>query len=353
MNTSEWLRHILDAYSKQLPFACYMEPEAAVVVSYFQKDKHLHQTSHLTEEGFRIAPFQFNGKNYYIPRAASTVVETDALQVVALVERVDFRSTSEEQKQHESLVSRAISEITTGIPDKIVVSRKKKISLKTFSITELVKQLFGSYPTAFKYIWYHPETGLWCGATPEILIETDGVSFATMSLAGTRVYNENNAPLWNQKELDEQQIVTDSIRDTLQNLSSDVKISSTHNHRAGNLVHLRTHIKGLFIKGNETLSSVVSALHPTPAVCGRPKALSASFIKEYEGYDREFYTGFVGPTHGENIALYVNLRCMKIVGNQASLYVGGGITEASNASAEWQETENKLQTMLRVLHPML
>ncbi len=44
---------------------------------------------------------------------------------------------------------------------------------------------------------------------------------------------------------------------------------------------------------------------------------------------------------------------MKIEGNMANLYVGGGITAISNPQAEWEETQNKLQTMLHVLKPFL
>ena len=76
---------------------------------------------------------------------------------------------------------------------------------------------------------------------------------------------------------------------------------------------------------------------------------------ENEGYDREYYTGFLGPImeNGASASLLVNLRCMKIVGNTARLFVGGGITLDSQPNEEWLETQNKMQTMLQVLKPML
>jgi isochorismate synthase len=50
---------------------------------------------------------------------------------------------------------------------------------------------------------------------------------------------------------------------------------------------------------------------------------------ENEGYDREYYTGFLGELNKEAFNketlksdLYVNLRCMKIKDNQAHLYMG-------------------------------
>ena len=51
--------------------------------------------------------------------------------------------------------------------------------------------------------------------------------------------------------------------------------------------------------------------------------------------------------------LFVNLRCMKIDANSATLFVGGGITIDSEPESEWEETQHKLQTMLQVIYPML
>jgi isochorismate synthase len=64
----------------------------------------------------------------------------------------------------------------------------------------------------------------------------------------------------------------------------------------------------------------------------------------------ENITVVLGPVniHDES-HLFVNLRTMKIQGNQATLFAGGGITEDSNPVKEWYETEMKSQTLLRVI----
>ncbi len=119
------------------------------------------------------------------------------------------------------------------------------------------------------------------------------------------------------------------------------------------------------------MKEIISALHPTPAVCGLPKEKAKKFILSEENYDREFYTGFLGELNlqknvqrsrtrrnVENLAyravkketgLYVNLRCMKIEDGKAVLFVGGGITKDSVPEDEWEETVNKAQTMKKVL----
>ena len=126
-------------------------------------------------------------------------------------------------------------------------------------------------------------------------------------------------------------------------------------HKAGSLYHIKTKIKGAFDKKETSLAQITTVLHPTPAVCGTPRDAAFAIIQELEGYNREFYTGFLGPLDLQNntAQLYVNLRCMKISPAMAMLYVGGGITLDSMPQDEWQETKNKMATMLSVLGSML
>ena len=112
-------------------------------------------------------------------------------------------------------------------------------------------------------------------------------------------------------------------------------------------------------------------MHPTPAVCGTPRQMAFEYILSNEAYDREFYAGFFGelnistePTFRnskkniENRAyqtvrksthLAVNLRCMQLKNTLAILYSGGGITKDSDPLTECLETENKIQTIKKVL----
>src|SRR5690606_19295161 len=47
-------------------------------------------------------------------------------------------------------------------------------------------------------------------------------------------------------------------------------------------------------KNDFSLDKIIEKLHPTPAVCGLPKDLSKEYILANEGYDRKFYSGFLG-----------------------------------------------------------
>ena len=52
---------------------------------------------------------------------------------------------------------------------------------------------------------------------------------------------------------------------------------------------------------------------------------------------------------GDSCNLFVNLRCARISLNEIQLFVGGGITEKSNAEQEYEETEIKSQTLLSII----
>ena len=98
------------------------------------------------------------------------------------------------------------------------------------------------------------------------------------------------------------------------------------------------------------LGNLVELLHPTPAICGLPRKEALQFIKENEGYDRSYYSGFIGmiDADGRN-DIYVNLRCMNIGENDLTLFAGGGLLDSSDVDQEWEETNDKLQTMLAIL----
>ena len=70
----------------------------------------------------------------------------------------------------------------------------------------MIERVLNLYPKAFRYVWYHPITGLWCGASPEVLLKTNGDFFKTMALAGTQKHIDNKIIKWNLKEKKEQQM---------------------------------------------------------------------------------------------------------------------------------------------------
>ena len=158
---------------------------------------------------------------------------------------------------------------------------------------------------------------------------------------------------WGRKETLEQEMVSTYIRSFFHATGVDaVRETGPQTVAAGSVVHLQTQFR-IDLPEERRLAlanRVLGELHPTSAVCGMPKHKALAFILAHEGYDRSFYSGFLGPMHVAGASnLYVNIRCMQLGADKAHLYVGAGITEDSQPDAEWQETELKAETMLSVL----
>ena len=341
-------------YQNQLPFVVYATPESDTLNAIFTKEGSDHNSSAMSSNGFVMAPF-YHGESLFISLEESDTYSAVIPINIEASERVDLDQNSTEETKYKKLVLDAINRIATTEMEKIVTSRKLLQLLKFFSLSKVLDRLMQLYPTAFRYIWYHPKSGLWVGATPEVLLSIKEGQFVTMALAGTQEYQEGRTPEWTEKEIAEQQWVVDDISQRLQPIANVINISKIRDHRAGNLVHLRTDFSGTLKKGSNQIGDLCRLLHPTPAICGTPREAALSFILENENYDRSYYTGFLGPIgiSSNQSHCYVNLRCMKLEAEHATIYVGGGVTEGSIPKTEWEETESKLQTMLNVLAPLL
>lgn len=340
--------HIEKSFKEGLPFVSYRKPNSKKISAFFQKDTSLNIIDEYSNSGFVFAPFNNTDDAVFIPKESSIYIEEE--QPI-----FDFKLHSKNtsinylsKENHIDLVKKGIDAINNNDFQKIVLSRKELVELANFDCLVVFKNLLSIYANAMVYVWFHPKVGLWLGATPETLVKIDGNSFETMSLAGTQPYQENENAIWNQKEIDEQQFVTDYIVEKLTPISESIHTGKTETIKAGSILHLKTKITGTFKVKN---SKLIAALHPTPAVCGLPKEESKNFILKNELYKRSYYTGFIGELNNneKQTQLFVNLRCMQIISNNAIIYIGGGITKDSIPEKEWEETVAKALVMKKVL----
>lgn len=291
--------------------------------------------------------------------------ETQALNSVSSNKFTNKQTTKQE---FIDLVEKGIAEIESGVFQKVVLSRTKSVVLPTdFDIVTTFDKLCEAYPSAFISAVSLPYLGVvWVGASPEILVSQDSEGiFRTMALAGTQSAYDSDGnliktseALWRQKEIEEQSFVTRYIINCLKKIRvREFEEEGPKTVIAGNLIHLRTDIiiDTVAINFPQLATVMLDLLHPTSAVCGMPKTPATDFILNYEGYDRDFFSGFLGPVNIQSSErqaeshIFVNLRTMKIEENIATLYAGCGITADSNPEKEWNETEMKTQTLGRVI----
>lgn len=237
---------------------------------------------------------------------------------------------------------------------KVVLSRHRTILSQRFPI-DVAKDYFSLTDTTFRYLCYTPETGIWLGSTPELLLESDSRSreVRTMALAGTR-RSDDDTP-WDDKNIYEQSLVTDFIAETLKAEGLDVTVDELSERRFVNIKHLCTEITA---RGDMDIVSLMQRLSPTPAVAGYPRDEALEEISRYETHRRNCYGGYVGVRIRGDYHAYVNLRCCFMapavleeewVGWLCNLYAGGGLVAGSVEEDEWNETIAKTEALSKIL----
>lgn len=328
-------------------------------------------------EGFMISPFMaeertFLTADYYFRFAdqkleePGSAAETNAHAWLKQLKPIDTtpafyekNSTAKDTSvkgDYVRLVNEAVQLIKAGAAEKIVPSRTKTISA-SINLLEAFDTLCQRYPTAMVSLVSTPKHGTWLGATPELLVSLeDQRIFKTVALAGTKAWTpgtDSKHVAWTQKEIEEQALVERYIISCFKKIRlRDYEEHGPKTIIAGNLMHLKSDFKVDMKETNfaQLGTVMLKLLHPTSAVCGMPKDLSLDFLLKHEGYDRELYSGYLGPVNiQQNTELFVNLRCLQWKKSFAQLYAGAGVTIDSVAEKEWEETEMKMNTLLSVI----
>jgi len=308
------------------------------------------------QEAFIFSPFTNSGK---FPSLAFYPLEGNSENDPLIINTLFPDLTSDDIPDNKSAYCENIRLMTgmmkEGLLNKCVLSRRIDADGPDESLApELFIELCNRYPNAFVSLVHIPGAFTWLGATPERFLKVEDQKAHTTALAATRPF-EGLLPdlsVWNEKEKEEQQLVTDYILKVLKKEGiTSFECMGPYAMQAGNLVHLKTDIK-FSITNKNAIFSLIKALHPTPAVCGIPKEEALKLINSIEPHDREYYAGYLGPVNKESMELYVNLRCMRWIGGKPSLFVGGGITAASVPEQEWEETNFKAHTLLDVIEKL-
>ncbi|MCM1452384.1 MAG: chorismate-binding protein, partial [Clostridium sp.] len=252
-------------------------------------------------------------------------------------------AASTDKEQYVRSLLRVIAALKERGVAKTVISIVRNRHLAEGGISELFANLANNSRGCFAYVCYTPESGLWMGAPPEVLIKTnEGGGFETMALAGTLPID---AAEWDDKNALEHQIVVDYIVDALSALGLRVEKGARAAMPYGSIKHLYTPMRGEL--GMRKASELYDALNPTPALCGYPKEDALADIALAEKHERGCYGGCVGlMSSGGAVEARVNIRCCRIDGRQAVCFGGGGITPDSIPETEWREANAKIDNLL-------
>ena len=354
-------KNLIISFTSTSPDASLEELPSGYIFSPFDKQK----SSHFLKADLS---FSFTEGTLSEPRNPSEASSQNWLnEVVANLDSKKVKPFYPQQKSvtdsinkadFKQLIQTCVQQIEAGTFEKIVPSRSKSIELpESFDALIVFQKLCNAYPNAMVSFISIPSVGTWLGATPELLVcVEEQQTFKTVALAGTKIFEEGTNlknVAWTQKEIEEQALVSRYIINNFKKIRiREFEENGPKTVVAGNLMHLKTEFSVDMKATNfpQLGSVMLNLLHPTSAVCGMPLETSLEFLQQHEGYDREFYSGYLGPVNmNDNINIFVNLRCMQLFEGQAIMYAGAGVTVDSVSEHEWEETEMKFNTLLNVI----
>jgi menaquinone-specific isochorismate synthase len=285
---------------------------------------------------------------------------TEAAQLVGAAEGRDLEQTSgpfelseRSSEEWRALIEQVQKAIHAGSVQKVVLARRVLVRFqRELSAARVLARLRATGPNAPRFA-FRVGGATFLGSPPERLLAKTGLRIETEAVAGTLPATDEDAV---ERLLNDAKLISEHapvVQDLLERLRPIADVQTLPErpvaHRARHVLHLKTPISAT-LRAPERALSVLSRIHPTPAVGGYPTATALRFIAEHEPDERGWYGGPIGWIDAlDNADFAVALRSGVVSGNQAHLFVGAGIVAGSDSDDELQETNWKLKVLLSAL----
>lgn len=262
---------------------------------------------------------------------------------------------------YERAVSTALRAIDAGEVEKVVLARTLEVEADSpIDPRLLARRLSAAELGSYVFLVALPGgASMLVGASPELLVRRRGMRVSSDPLAGTAQRSRDRARdaeiarqlLDAVKEQREHRLTAEAVADGLAPFCAKLVVDPEPSLTStSTLWHLQTSVRGTLKPDAPDALTIAAALHPTPAICGTPRAAAAGLIARLERFDRRFYAGLVGWVDGRGDGEWaLTLRCAEISGSTARLHAGAGIVAGSDPAAEDLETEAKFGVLLRAL----
>ena len=276
----------------------------------------------------------------------------------------------------------AIDSICRGDLEKVVAATHVDVPLETSPALDELMGCWSEGANESTRFVFRRQGSAFLGATPERLVRRSGPRVETSALAGTAPKDESASPrrsgagrriasrlLASAKNRSEHDFVVRHLVERLEPICASLQVSDELSIlELRDLLHLQTPIEGT-LKQERHILDLVSALHPTPAVCGFPAEPARRWIHDHEEVRRGWYSGPVGWLDADgNGDFQVALRSMLLSARRseavepasasggygsARLYAGVGLVRDSQVREEMDEVDAKLLTAGRALGPWI
>ena len=272
--------------------------------------------------------------------------------------KVKFLGNSLNKIEFEKMVKNTIEEIKKGNSFQAEVGFRSNFEIKGSKIN-IYEKLRKINPSPFMFYNKFEEQVI-LGASPELLFRLKEGFMQSSPLAGTILRGKNDKEdtklarelLNDPKEIAEHNMLVDMHRNDIGRVAKfgTVRIAKLMEVKKFALVqHISSDITGI-IKDEEDMFSALASNFPMGTLSGAPKIESMKIIAKNEKVARGPYGGGFGIFGLNGDCNFCGiLRSLYIKGEKAYSQTSAGIVFDSKPDKEYQEVENKLMGMKRVL----
>jgi para-aminobenzoate synthetase component 1 len=297
----------------------------------------------ITGDGFWAISVSFEGQ--WTCANFAEVVESEFPSVQSEFVSSQFHS-SMDRETYISYVRAIQEDISNGWVYQVNACRVLSASISNdFSLSGLFASILQNNPAPYATYMRIPGTEI-ASASPELFLRREGKVLTSSPIKGTR---PTGGPEFGSKDNAENVMIVDLIRNDLGQICKDGSIDVPRLlavERHPGIDHLVSDVTGE-LKENLSWHEVIQPLLPPGSVSGAPKSSAVKIIAEYEK-NRGIYCGALGWIEGDACELAVAIRTFWKEDDVLKFGTGAGITWASDAAAEWEETELKAERLIKI-----
>lgn len=255
-------------------------------------------------------------------------------------------TSSMEQSDYVTYVSRIQEEISNGWVYQVNACRILSAPVNSsYSLMGLFTSILKNNPAPYASYLRIPGVEI-ASASPELFLKREGSSIISSPIKGTR---PTGGADFGSKDQAENVMIVDLIRNDLGQICIDGSIDVPRllgiEHHP-DLDHLVSDVTGELKVGLQW-HEIITPLLPPGSVSGAPKSSAVKIIAEHEKF-RGPYCGVIGWIQADACELAVAIRTFWREHDSLRFGTGAGITWASDAKAEWEETELKAQRLIKI-----
>jgi anthranilate synthase component 1 len=271
--------------------------------------------------------------------------------------KLNLRSVSP-RKKYEQSVRTAKEYIAAGDIFQVVLSQRLDFTPQVPPF-DVYRALRAVNPSPYMYFLKMGDTHV-LGSSPEMLVRVTGRKLEYRPIAGTHPRGKDQVEderleekmLSDEKERAEHVMLVDLGRNDLGRVSEygSVKVKDLmYVERYSHVMHIVSALEGRLRPELHALDAF-AACFPAGTLSGAPKVRAMQIIEELEPTRRAIYGGSVlYADFAGNLDSCIAIRTMLMKGKKAYLQAGAGIVADSDPAAEYQESMNKAQAVLRAV----